>query len=141
MHDKTTHTVKLRYAPLHVMTRDVKALKSLNPLAASTKDGDKARNILGEAFGSKKAKRAIQATERNRVDISAMQGVVDHLQDGIEAGTGSLPSQSVSGPSVHSSSLLTDGWYEKWLPKSSQMRPDPFHDLMFTRNHQMRLEL
>lgn len=97
VHDKTTHKVILRPAPLHLLTRDVKALKSLNPLATGSEERVQARNLLGEAFGSKKAKQAIRAMERNRVDVSAMEGVANHLQDSIEAATGSLPSQGMFG--------------------------------------------
>ncbi|KAG5339886.1 hypothetical protein C0989_003104 [Termitomyces sp. Mn162] len=44
------------------------------------------KNVLGETFGTKKAKANIRAQERNRVDVSAMQGVMDHLQQGIDKG-------------------------------------------------------
>ncbi|KAF8515700.1 RNA polymerase I associated factor, A49-like protein [Hysterangium stoloniferum] len=90
--DKKTNRVILRPAGLHVLSRDIKAFKSLDPLAVSQDERSKARNELGEAFGSKKAKLAIKAMERNRVDVSAMEGVAGHLQDSIDAGTGSLPS-------------------------------------------------
>ncbi|KAF8578888.1 RNA polymerase I associated factor, A49-like protein [Ramaria rubella] len=98
VHDKTTNKVTLRHAPLHVLTRDVKAFKSLDPLASGLafEERVKARNLLGEAFGSKKAKQAIRATERNRVDVSAMEGVAGYLQDSIDAGTGSLPSKEAA---------------------------------------------
>jgi len=46
---------------------------------------------LGEAFGTKKAKANIRAQERNKVDVSAMEGVAQHLQDRIEQSTGALP--------------------------------------------------
>ena len=95
VHNKKSHKVILRHAPLHVLTRDVKALKSLDPLATGSEERIQARNLLGEAFGSKKAKQAIRAMERNRVDVSAMEGVASHLQDTIEAATESLPSQGV----------------------------------------------
>lgn len=93
VHDKTTNKVILRHAPLHLLTRDVKALKSLNPLATGSEERIQAKNLLGEAFGSKKAKQAIRTMERNRVDVSAMEGVANRLQDTIEAATESLPSK------------------------------------------------
>lgn len=41
---------------------------------------------MGETFGTKKAKANIRAQERNRVDVSAMEGVVGHLMEGIDKG-------------------------------------------------------
>jgi DNA-directed RNA polymerase I subunit RPA49 len=41
------------------------------------------RNDLGEAFGTRKAKSQIRAEERNRVDVSAMEGVKGHLMESI----------------------------------------------------------
>ncbi|KAF8525699.1 Rpa49 subunit specific to nuclear RNA polymerase I [Gautieria morchelliformis] len=96
VHDKTTHKVTLRHAPFHVLTRDVKALRSLDPIATGSQERLQARNLLGEAFGSKKAKQAIRAMERNRVDVSAMEGVANHLQDSIEAATWNLPSREAA---------------------------------------------
>lgn len=52
-----------------------------------------ARAALGETFGTKKAKANIRAQERNKVDVSAMEGVAAHLQDRIEQSTGTLPTQ------------------------------------------------
>jgi len=53
--------------------------------------------MLGK-FGTKKAKAAINAYERNRVDVSAMEGVAGVLQDRIEEGTENLPTQGASLP-------------------------------------------
>ncbi len=53
----------------------------------------KLRATLGESFGTKKAKAANRAQERNRVDIDAMKGVTDHLRDRIQENTTSLPSK------------------------------------------------
>ncbi|KAG8835929.1 DNA-directed RNA polymerase I subunit rpa49 [Serendipita sp. 399] len=50
-----------------------------------------ARAHLGKAFGTKKAQAAIRATERSRVDVSAMADVSDMLQATISANTGTLP--------------------------------------------------
>lgn len=93
--DKSTNKVILRQAPLHVLSRDVKAFKSLDPLASplANQERAQARNMLGQAFGSKKAQQAIRAMERNRVDVSAMEGVASILQDRIEAATESLPTK------------------------------------------------
>ena len=54
------------------------------------------RNSLGEAFGTKKAKAAIRARERNRVDVDAMKDVAGHLQDTITQNTDTLPTAGAS---------------------------------------------
>ncbi|KAL4253801.1 RPA49/POLR1E RNA polymerase subunit family protein [Abortiporus biennis] len=93
IYDKKTKTTTLRPAPLQLMTRQVKAMKNLAPMAVSMDERMKLRNALGETFGTKKAKAAIRAHERNRVDVDAMKGVTAHLQDRIQENTSSLPSK------------------------------------------------
>jgi DNA-directed RNA polymerase I subunit RPA49 len=66
-----------------------------------------ARTTLGAAFGTKKAKAAIRARERNRVDVDAMQGVAGHLQSTIEESTINLPTQGVPGISSAQPLLTT----------------------------------
>lgn len=41
------------------------------------------RNNLGETFGTRKAKSQIKAEERNKVDVTAMQGVKARLMESI----------------------------------------------------------
>lgn len=91
MHNRRTHTTVFRPAPLHVINQQVKALKNLAPIQVTDEERNLLRNKLGEAFGTKKAKAAIRAQERNRVDIDAMKGVTAHLQETIMENTGSLP--------------------------------------------------
>ncbi|KLO18764.1 Rpa49 subunit specific to nuclear RNA polymerase I [Schizopora paradoxa] len=91
--NKRTNVVTIRPAPIQVFTRNVKALKNLTPIASSSAERIAARNALGETFGTKKAQKAIRAAERNKVDVSAMQGVTSHIQESIEAKTQSLPTQ------------------------------------------------
>lgn len=93
VHNKRTKTTTIREAPLHILTHQVKALKSLKPAAVSTLQRLEARAALGESFGTKKAKQAIKAQERNKVDVSAMETVVDHLQGSIQRNTQALPSR------------------------------------------------
>ena len=62
-------------------------------MPVSTKQRMEAKAALGEAFGTKKAKANIRARERNKVDVSAMEGVAGHLQDRIEQSTMTLPTQ------------------------------------------------
>jgi hypothetical protein len=96
VHNKRTGTTTLRAAPLHILAHEVKALKGLQPAAVSTLQRLEARAALGETFGTKKAKQAIRAQERNKVDVSAMEGVADHLQESILKNTSSLPSKGLS---------------------------------------------
>lgn len=93
IYNKRTKTTILRPAPLHILTRNVKALKNLKPMEVSVDERMKLRNTLGETFGTKKAKAAIRAHERNRVDIDAMRGVAGYLQEDIQENTESLPTQ------------------------------------------------
>ena len=98
VHDKRTNITTLRPAPLHVLARQVKALKNLKPIEVSAEERMAQRNNLGEAFGTKKAKAAIRARERNRVDIDAMKDVAGHLQDTIMANTDTLPTAGTLHP-------------------------------------------
>ncbi|KAG6811740.1 hypothetical protein H0H92_006005 [Tricholoma furcatifolium] len=92
VHNKRTSTLSILPAAKtpHVLTRTVKALKALPALAMSQQEYREARNALGETFGTKKAKASIRAQERNRVDVSAMEGVMSHLQQGIDKGAAGL---------------------------------------------------
>lgn len=99
VHNKRAGTTTLRVAPLHILTHEVKALKGLQPAAVSTLQRLEARAALGETFGTKKAKQVIRAQERNKVDVSAMEGVADHLQESILKNTSTLPSKGLFGPS------------------------------------------
>jgi DNA-directed RNA polymerase I subunit RPA49 len=74
----------------------VKALKALEPASVTAQQRLEARAALGEAFGTKQAKAAIRAQERNKMDVSAMENVAEHLQDRIEQSTGTLPTQGKS---------------------------------------------
>lgn len=112
VHNKRTGTTTLRPAPLHILTHQVKALKGLQPAAVSTLQRLEARAALGETFGTKKAKQAIRAQERNKVDVSAMEGVADHLQESILKNTSSLPSKGsfvFSSPAFTSKCLCRGG--------------------------------
>ncbi|ETW79765.1 hypothetical protein HETIRDRAFT_440794 [Heterobasidion irregulare TC 32-1] len=93
VHHPSTGKVVLQPAPLHILTRQVKALKHLKPIAPTAAEHLQARNALGETFGTKKAQAAIRAYQRNKVDVSAMENVAGMLQDRIEEGTENLPTK------------------------------------------------
>ncbi|KAG8739801.1 DNA-directed RNA polymerase I subunit rpa49 [Ceratobasidium sp. 428] len=93
VHDRANNTVTFRPAPLYDLTRTVKALKNIEPQAVSQAQRAQARNVLGEAFGTKKAKAAIRAAERNRVDVAAMKDVQDFVVESVRDGTSALPTK------------------------------------------------
>ncbi|EGO02918.1 hypothetical protein SERLA73DRAFT_165847 [Serpula lacrymans var. lacrymans S7.3] len=106
VHNKQTGVTTLRPAPLHILTQQVKALKRLEPAAVSSMQRLEARAALGETFGTKKAKAAIKARERNKVDAAAMEGVAGHLQDRIEQNTMALPTQEEAKATADSARLI-----------------------------------
>ena len=79
--------------PVYLISRQVKALKNFEPTEPGSSEHLHARSTLGKVFGTKKAKAAIQAQERNKVDVSAMEDMAGMLQDRIDEGTENLPSQ------------------------------------------------
>lgn len=83
----------LQPTPVYLISRQVKALKNFKPTEPGSSEYFQARSMLGKVFGTKKAKTAIQAQERNKIDVSAMEDVVGVLQDRIDEGTENLPTQ------------------------------------------------
>ncbi|KIK92192.1 hypothetical protein PAXRUDRAFT_147843 [Paxillus rubicundulus Ve08.2h10] len=105
-YNKRTRVTTIRQAPLHILTHQVKALKALQPSKVSVLQRLEARAALGESFGTKKAKQAIKAQARNKVDVSAMETVVDHLQESIQRNTQALPSKEEAQATADSSRLI-----------------------------------
>jgi DNA-directed RNA polymerase I subunit RPA49 len=93
VHNRRTQTTVFRPVPLHVLSQRVKALKGLEHAPVFAKERLEARAALGETFGTKKVRAAIQATERNKVDVKAMEGVMGYLVDRIEKNTETLPTE------------------------------------------------
>lgn len=86
----------------HVLSRTVKALKSIPPTPApSALVYKEARTTLGETFGTKKAKAAIRAEERSHIDVSAMEGVMNFVTESIEKGSGGLMTQGIVLHTLH----------------------------------------
>ncbi|KIJ61208.1 hypothetical protein HYDPIDRAFT_97072 [Hydnomerulius pinastri MD-312] len=106
VHNKRTGVTTIRQAPLHIITHQVKALKSLQPSTVSVLQRLEARAALGESFGTKKARQAIKAQERNKVDVSAMETVADHLQESIQRNTQALPSKEEAQATANSTRLV-----------------------------------
>ena len=78
---------------MYLISRQIKALKNFKSTKPDTLEYTQARSTLGKVFGTKKAKTAIQARERNKIDVGAMEDVADVLQDRIDEGTENLPTQ------------------------------------------------
>ena len=99
VHNPRTNTLTLHSAPLHSFTPVIKSLKG----ATAASDPAAAlytaqRAALGSAFGTKKAQAQQRAQERNKLSMSsfgtdaAVAGLQSHLQQTIQAQSGSLPS-------------------------------------------------
>ena len=93
--NKKTNILTVRPAPVHVLARRVKGLDDAATLSTVGNQYTERRNELGEAFGTKKAQKAIRAAERRKIDVSAMEGVTDHVQESIETNTKLLPTQGL----------------------------------------------
>ncbi|KAI9451427.1 RNA polymerase I associated factor A49-like protein [Lactarius psammicola] len=106
LHRPGSSKLILHPTPLYLMSRQVKALRKFKPMEPSTSERLHARNVLGEAFGTKKAKAAIRAHERNKVDVSVMEAVADVLQDRIEEGTENLPTKEKMEEEVNAARLI-----------------------------------
>ncbi|EAU87662.1 Rpa49 subunit specific to nuclear RNA polymerase I [Coprinopsis cinerea okayama7 len=93
LHNKKTGKVAVlpQSTSPHILVHTVKALKSIAPAPAPSKTQFReAKNALGETFGTKKAKAAIRAQERNHVDVGAMEGVMGYVMDSIDKGAEGL---------------------------------------------------
>lgn len=83
IYDPSTHQVVIQPAvPTYVLAQRTKRTK-LSSLNVNSRESDLSnmakRDMLGEAFGTRKAKSRIRANERNKVDANAQEGVRDHL--------------------------------------------------------------
>lgn len=93
LHRPGSSKLILQPTPVYLISRQVKALKNFRPTEPDSSEQFQARSMLGKVFGTKKAKAAIDAQERNRIDVSAMEDVAGVLQDRIDEGTENLPTQ------------------------------------------------
>jgi DNA-directed RNA polymerase I subunit RPA49 len=80
---------------VYLISRQIKALKNFKSTKPDSLEYSQARNTLGKVFGTKKARAAIRAQERNKIDVSAMGDVAGVLQDRIDEATENLPTQGV----------------------------------------------
>ncbi|PVG00076.1 RNA polymerase I associated factor, A49-like protein [Serendipita vermifera] len=107
--NRRTNQLVIRPAPIFLVGHHVKSGQSLDAASQAQSDYTQARNQLGKAFGTKKAQAAISRIERNKVDVKAMDGVSDILQQTIKSKTDTLPTELQK---------LTDG--EQSIPRYNQ---------------------
>lgn len=101
IYDPSTRQVMVQPAvPTYVLAQRTKRTK-LSNLHVNSRESDVSnmakRDMLGEAFGTRKAKSRIRANERNKVDANAQESVRDHLMVTIEeaARTGATSGRSL----------------------------------------------
>jgi DNA-directed RNA polymerase I subunit RPA49 len=92
--NRRTNQLIIRPAPLFLVGHHVKSIKALDPASQMLSEYVQARNQLGKAFGTKKAQAAINRVERNKVDVKALAGVSEILQQTIKSKTDILPTES-----------------------------------------------
>ncbi|KAG0668968.1 DNA-directed RNA polymerase I subunit rpa49 [Maudiozyma exigua] len=95
IYNSKKNTVQLYKAPILVSKVVSKADKNLRGPTIKNKDvrGSVLRNALGEAFGTKKAKKAIADLERNRIDAEKLSGVAVDIVDAVRVASKDLPTR------------------------------------------------
>lgn len=95
VYDPETKKAKLYKAPLLLGTVSSKAHKrSSGPAVkqANTKNYEQ-RNALGQAFGTRRAKKAIGDLERNRIDADKLSDIQNDIVDTVKTTTDALPTR------------------------------------------------
>lgn len=94
--DRSTRKLQLFKAPVvaaKVISKSNKGLVGPRVKNAEAR-GATLRNALGEAFGTKKAKKAISDQERNRIDSDKLTDVAMDIVDTVKQASSELPSRS-----------------------------------------------
>jgi DNA-directed RNA polymerase I subunit RPA49 len=94
VYDKDTNSIDLYPSSLIPITNVVKSKKTVKGPAIKQQN---VRNIiqrstLGEAFGTKKAKKALQSLEKNRIDADKLVSMETSIVDSVKTNTENLPS-------------------------------------------------
>ncbi|KAK9359070.1 RNA polymerase I associated factor, A49-like protein [Lipomyces starkeyi] len=94
VYDPNTRTVELMHAPVMNTTRTIKAYKkkAIAAVKQANVQNRLQRNALGEAFGTKRAKRVISDLERNKIEAEKLESYADSIVDNIKTATENLPS-------------------------------------------------
>lgn len=95
VYDASTKSVELYKAPMFSTKVISKFTKNLMGPAIKQSDvrASIMRNALGEAFGTKKAKKAIADMERNRIDSDKLVDSAIDIVDSVKAASKDLPTQ------------------------------------------------
>ncbi|CCH42172.1 DNA-directed RNA polymerase I subunit RPA49 [Wickerhamomyces ciferrii] len=95
VYDPVSKSVDLYQAPVLLGSVSSKAHRKLKGPAVKQNNVrmNIQRNALGEAFGTKKAKKAISDLERNRIDSDKLADVEADIVDTVKASTTSLPTR------------------------------------------------
>lgn len=95
VYDPAKNSIELYKAPILVSKVLPKSTKDLvGPTIKNPEvSGAVLRNALGEAFGTKKAKKAIADMERNRIDSDKLVGSALDIVDTVRAASKALPSR------------------------------------------------
>lgn len=94
--DRQSNQLELIEVPVFEVTPYVKALRQQdleNVIRQSGVQNWQQRTTLGEAFGTKKAKTAINDVTRNRLDADMLEGLESAIVDNVDARTSNLPSR------------------------------------------------
>ncbi|KAI5448876.1 DNA-directed RNA polymerase I subunit rpa49 [Naganishia albida] len=102
IYDPSTQQIIVQPAiPTYVLAQRVKRTK-LSITHVTSRENDLShmakRDVLGEAFGTRKAKSRIRANERNKVDATGQDSVRDHLMVAIEEAARSAANANVDTP-------------------------------------------
>ncbi|KAK9456787.1 RNA polymerase I associated factor, A49-like protein [Dipodascopsis uninucleata] len=93
IYDPKTETISLSHAPVINASSSIKAYKKKEfaAIRQANVQNRLQRNALGEAFGTKRAKKAIGDLERNKIEVEKLESFTDSIVDNIKTTTASLP--------------------------------------------------
>ncbi|KAH3663357.1 hypothetical protein OGAPHI_005347 [Ogataea philodendri] len=94
VYDPAKKTVELVKAPLVASRITSKRKLSIPRIKQQDVQRNIQRNALGEAFGTKKAKKAILDMEKNRIDSSKLETKQSDIVDSIKINTSKLPTSA-----------------------------------------------
>lgn len=110
VYNEKTNSIDLYPSSLIPITNVVKSKKMVKGPAIKQQNVQNIvqRSTLGEAFGTKKAKKALQSLEKNRIDADKLVSMENSIVDSVKTNTENLPSletmreqQSIERPIPH----------------------------------------
>lgn len=110
VYDKESDKIQLYKAPVvtsKIIPKSTKALKGPEIKSKGDVRFAAMRNALGEAFGTKKAKKAIADLERNRIDSDKLTDVAVDIVDTVKTASRDLPTRAELQENVSASNRPT----------------------------------